>query len=174
MRIITGLTAAAALLLASGQAQAQQQTSPTAVAGVDAAHVAPRTRREIVLDAIRRNQGGSDRLFAAPNIPAKVVQGARESGRLGANEELLGVSDGTVARNGRIGLYFLADRIVQKRAVDRTEIYYEQLRGVAPKQGAFVIHYGDILIDANLVGKDRIAAVIADILKSIETETAAP
>jgi hypothetical protein len=48
------------------------------------------------------------------------------------------------------------------------------LRGVAPKQGAFVIHYGDILIDANLVGKDRIAAVIADILKSIETETAAP
>lgn len=123
--------------------------------------------RDAVIAALRRNMGGSDRVFAAPRIPEEMANNAREAARLSPHDELLGLTDSTPGYSGRQGVYFLADRIIVKRAASRVNIYYDQLRGVEPRFGTFVIHYGDIMVGANLVGKERVAAIIADILQTL-------
>ena len=90
--------------------------------------------------------------------------------RLQPGDELLGVGDSSFARNGRVGLYFLADRIVVRGPLPlpAAPVYYNQLRGVEPRQGTFALRYGDIAVDTTQLGKERVAALIAEILSGIE------
>lgn len=143
------------------RAQAQPNSS-------DAPQATAASARDTVIAAlVEQRAGGNGRVHAAPNIPAQVAANAREACRIGADEELLGVTDSSGSRNGRSGLCFLADRIISKRAASRDQVYYEQLRGVPPRPGAFVVHYGDFELHSNLVGGDRIEAIIADILEHL-------
>jgi hypothetical protein len=185
MRFLAGLFVVAALI--SSEAAAQSSTpadlsTPSApaqqAAAIDELTAPPAlpvetnapSRRDVVLAALRRHQRGSGRLFAAPEIPPHIERGAREAARLQPGEELLGVGDSSFARNGRVGLYFLADRIVMRGPlpINSAPVYYNQLRGVEPRQGTFALHYGDIVVDTSQLGKGRIAALIADILGGLE------
>lgn len=195
MRFLAGLAVAAALFSAqaaaqnSGEAPAQTSTPidlmtptpaapPELSAAIDELTSAPAlpteavapSRRDVVLAALRRHQSGSDRLFAAPEIPPNIERGAREVARLQPDEELLGVGDSSFRRNGRVGLYFLADRIVVRGPLPlaAAPVYYNQLRGVEPRQGTFALHYGDIVLDTTQLGKERVAALIAEILRGLE------
>jgi hypothetical protein len=196
MRLLAGLVVAAALLSTEAAAQnptgAPAQTSaPTdlttpaapspdlsaALEEFTSPPAAPAdtiavSRRDIVLAALRRHQRGSDRLYAAPEFPPNIERGAREAARLRPEEELLGVGDNSFARNGRVGLYFLADRIVIRGPLPlaAAPVYYNQLRGVEPRHGTFALHYGDIVLDTTQLGKARIAALIEEILRGLEGE----
>ena len=161
MRLLLSFAVVAALLGAV-PAAAQTPASPTATATSEAP-----SAREVVIAALRRNMGGTDRVYAAPRIPDDIARNAREAGALTPDQELLGVTDSTANLSGRQGVYFLADHIVVKRAASRRRIYYDQLRGVEPRFGTFVIEYGEIMVGANLVGKERVAAIIADILQNM-------
>lgn len=193
MRFLAGLAVAAVLLSTEVAAQTEAPargstpidlTSPapaaapelsaaidelTSASSVPAETIAS-SRRDIVLAALRRHQSGSDRLFAAPEIPHNIERGAREVARLRPDEELLGVGDSSFRRNGRVGLYFLADRIVVRGPLPlaAAPVYYNQLRGVEPRRGTFALHYGDIVLDTTQLGKERVAALIAEILSGIE------
>lgn len=190
MRFLAGLAVAAALLSTEASAQNGQSSTPVDLttpapaaapelsAAIDELTASPSlpaetiasSPRDVVLAALRRHQRGSDRLFAAPEIPPHIERGAREAARLQPGDELLGVGDSSFARNGRVGLYFLADRIVVRGPLPlpAAPVYYNQLRGVEPRQGTFMLRYGDIALDTTQLGKERIAALIAEILSGIE------
>ncbi len=193
MRFLAGLAVAAALLSTEAAAQNSSEAPAQTPAPVDLstpaappalsaaideltsppalpAEAIAASRRDVVLAARRRHQRGSDRLFAAPEIPPNIERGAREAARLQSGEELLGVGDNSFARNGRVGLYFLADRIVIRGPLPlaAAPVYYNQLRGVESRQGTFALHYGDIVVDTTQLGKERVAALIAEILRGLE------
>lgn len=161
MRLFVGL---AIIFMLCSAPPARSQEQPVSA---DPPQATADMAREAVIAAIAQHRAGSDdRVHAAPNIPAGVAENAREACRIAADEELLGVADSSGGQNGRSGLCFLRDRIISKRAASRDEIHYEQLRGVPPRNGTFVVHYGDFELYSNLVGGDRVAAIIADILEN--------
>ena len=118
-------------------------------------------RRAQIIEAL--NQHSDARLYVSPHIPANVSQNAlARAAAIGVNEELLAVSDSTVARNGTIGVYFFEDGIVDVPPASRASfIPYSYIRANSLADGAFIVRAGNARIEANLIGKAEMTAILA-------------
>lgn len=134
-----------------------------------------RPTETLVREIFVRRVARSDRVHLAPNIPPKVLEGARAAYLFEERgESLIAIIDDTYSRNGKDGIAFTSQRVCWRNSFEGVQaINYAELLGPFKHTGGFSpkVELGhNAYLKANLAGpnvRDSLVAFLNDVTTSL-------